>query len=314
VHRVVVTERIDEAGLHLLRARTDCIEMFAGTSPLQALLPEADALVVRIRPIGEAELDHAPRLRVIGKHGIGVDNIDLAAARARGIAVVFTPGSNGEAVAEHTLTVMLMLARRIESSIAHARAGRFQDGRDAAPGFDLQGRTLGLIGVGRIGGRVAQICRAALDMPVLAYDPYASDAHLAAIGAERCNVVDDVVRAADIVSIHTPLTSETRHIIDARRLDLMRPHAIVINCARGSLIDERALAEALRAGTIGGAAIDAFAQEPPPLDHPLLHLPNCIVTPHIAGGSQEAMRLAATMVAEDVLRVLAGEAPRWPVP
>ncbi len=313
MHRVIVTERIDEAGLRLLRERTECVEMFAGSVPLEALLPEADALVVRIRRIGEGELARAPRLRVIGKHGIGVDNIDVSAARARGIPVVFTPGSNGEAVAEHTLTVMLMLARRIEASIACARAGRFQEGRDSAPGFDLQGKTLGLIGVGRIGGRVAQICRAAFGMPALAYDPYASDAHLAAIGAERCFEVDALVSAADVVSIHTPLTAETRHIVDARRLGLMRPHALVINCARGSLVDEMALADALRGGTIGGAAIDAFAEEPPPHDHPLLHLPNCIVTPHIAGGSQEALRMTATMVAEDVLRVLFGEAPRWPV-
>jgi D-3-phosphoglycerate dehydrogenase len=306
-----VIERMDPLGPELLKREADVVELYDRPGEtLEQHLPEADGLVVRISRITAERMAIAPRLKVIGKHGIGVDNIDLDAATRRGIHVVFTPGSNQEAVAEHTLLLMLMLARRVEELVALSRGARFQDGRDVPPGIDLLGRTLGLVGMGRIGGRLAEICRAAFRMRVLAFDPYADPARAGQLGVELSPTIEPVLRESDFVSIHAPLTAETRHIVAAPQLAAMKSSAFLVNCARGGLVDEAALADALRAGTIAGAGIDVWAEEPPPADHPLLHEPRCIVTPHVAGGSVEARRETARMVAEETLRVLRGEAPR----
>ena len=311
--KVVVTERMDPGGLDLLRAGSELVELFERPGEtIEQHLGDVEGLVVRVMPISAERIAAAPRLKVIGKHGIGVDNVDLAAARARGISVVFTPGANDEAVAEHTLTLMLMLARKMERLVGLARAGRFDEGRRAADGADLRGKTLGLIGVGRIGGRVAQICRGCFSMRVVAHDPYVTPARAAELGVELASA-DEVVRRADFVSVHTPLTPETRNVISRERIASMKPGAFVINCARGGLVDEAALVDALRENRIGGAGIDVFEQEPPPADHPLLALPNAIVTSHIAGSSRESLETMSRMVAEDVLGVLRGEAPRHPV-
>jgi D-3-phosphoglycerate dehydrogenase len=311
--KVVVTERMDPGGIELLRAATELVELFERPGEtIEQHLADVEGLVVRVMPITAERIAAAPKLKVIGKHGIGVDNVDLAAARARGIPVVFTPGANDEAVAEHTLTIMLMLARKMERLVGLARAGRFDDGRRAADGIDLRGKTLGLIGVGRIGGRVASICRGCFSMRVLAHDPYVTPERARELGVELASV-DEVVRQADFVSVHTPLTPETRNVISRERIASMKPGAFVINCARGGLVDEAALVDALREGRIGGAGIDVFEQEPPPADHPLLALPNAIVTSHVAGSSRESLQAMSRMVAEDVLGVLRGEAPRHAV-
>jgi D-3-phosphoglycerate dehydrogenase len=310
--RVIVAERMDPLGPQLLGQEADLIELYDRPGEtLEQHLPEADGLVVRIARVTAAQIAMAPRLKVIGKHGIGIDNVDLEAATRRGIHVVFTPGSNQEAVAEHTLLLMLMLARRVEPLVELARTGRFQDGRDVPPGIDLLGKTLGLVGVGRIGGRLAEIGRAAFGMRVLAFDPYADRARAGQLGVELAPSIGPVLRESDVVSIHAPLTAQTRHIVGAAELRLMKPSAFLINCARGGLVDEAALAEALAAGTIAGAGVDVWDEEPPPPDHPLLHEPRCIVTPHVAGGSVEARRETARMVAEETLRVLRGEPPRY---
>jgi D-3-phosphoglycerate dehydrogenase len=311
--KVVVTERMDPSGLALLREHADLVELFERRGePIEQHLGDVEALVVRVMPVTADRIAAAPHLKVIGKHGIGVDNVDLDAARARGIPVVFTPGANDEAVAEHTLTLMLMLARKMERLVALARAGEFDQGRRAADGTDLRGKTLGLIGVGRIGGRVAQICRGCFSMRVLAHDPYISPERARELGVELAPI-DDVVRAADFLSVHTPLTAETRNVVSRERIALMKPDAFVVNCARGGLVDEAALVEALRAGRIGGAGVDVFEREPPPVDHPLLALPNAIVTSHVAGSSRESLEAMSRMVAEEVLAVLRGEAPRYAV-
>lgn len=309
--RVIVAERMDPLGPELLAQEADVIELYDRPGEtLEQHLPHADGLVVRIAKVTAERIALAPKLKVIGKHGIGIDNVDLDAATRRGIHVVFTPGSNQEAVAEHTLLFMLMLARRVEQLAALARAGEFDAGRGVPPGIDLLGRTLGLVGMGRIGGRLAEICRGAFAMRVLAFDPYASPERAGALGVELVPSLEAVLRQSDVVSIHAPLTPETHHAIDAARLSQMKPTAFLINCARGGLVDELALAEALRAGTIAGAGIDVWSEEPPPKDHPLLHLPTCLVTPHVAGASLEARRQTARMVAEETLRVLRGEPPR----
>lgn len=310
--RVVVIERMDITGVEILKKECDVVELYDRPGEtLEQHLPEAEALVVRIAKLGADRIALAPKLRVIGKHGIGVDNVDLAAATKAGVHVVFTPGSNQEAVAEHALTLMLMLARKAEAVIALARAHKFDEGRQLAPGIDLLGKTLGLVGMGRIGGRLAEIGRSAFRMRVLAFDPYVTPERARELGVERVDTVEQLLPEADFVSIHAPYTPETHHVVDAARLKLMKPTAFVINCARGGLVDETALAEALKAGTIAGAGIDTFADEPPEPDNPLLSLPSCIVTPHVAGASQEARVETSRMVGEEVLRVLKGEAPRY---
>src|SRR5215210_5903670 len=237
--RVIVIERMDPLGPELLKREADLIELYDRPGEtLEQHLPEADGLVVRIAKITAERIALAPRLKVIGKHGIGVDNVDLDAATRRGVHVVFTPGSNQEAVAEHTLLFMLMLARRVEELAALSRAGRFQDGRDVPPGSDLLGKTLGLVGMGRIGGRLAEICRAAFAMRVVAFDPYADAARAGQLGVELVPTIEPVLRQSDFVSIHAPLTPETRHIVGAAQLKQMKPGAFLVNCARGGLVDE----------------------------------------------------------------------------
>jgi D-3-phosphoglycerate dehydrogenase len=303
---------MEMTGVELLKKECDVVELYERPGEtLEQHLPEAEGLVVRIARLGADRIALAPKLKVIGKHGIGVDNVDLAAATRRGIHVVFTPGSNQEAVAEHALTLMLMLARRVENVIRLARAGEFEAGRSAPPGIDLLGKTLGLVGMGRIGGRLAEICRAAFRMRVLAFDPYVSPERSRELGVERVETLDPLLERSDFVSIHAPLTPETRHVIGAAQLSRMKPTAYLINCARGGLVDEAALVQALKAGTIAGAGIDTFDQEPPDPSNELLRLPSCIVTPHVAGASQEARVQTSRMVAEEVLRVLGGQPPRY---
>ena len=311
--RVLVTESIHPVGIERLAREAELI--YLADRPGETVdqhLPEVDGIVVRTARLTEARFNRAARLRVIGKHGVGVDNVDLAAARARGIAIVFTPGVNSQAVAEHALTLMLMLARRIPTSSRLLRAGQFDEARRTIVALDLQGKTLGLVGLGQVGRRLSTICRQGLAMRVLAFDPYVTPAQAAELGVELVSELTPLLRAADVVSVHAPLTPETRGIIGRAALAELKSTAYLVNCARGGLVDEDALLEALRAGRLAGAGLDVFVEEPTPADHPLFGLENVVVTPHVAGSSQEALRLMAENVAEDVLRVLRGEQPAHP--
>lgn len=311
--RVLITESIHPSGVERLARETEVINLPARPGEtVEQHLPEVDGLVVRTAKVDAARLDRAPRLKVIAKHGVGVDNIDVPTALERGIVVTSTPGANREAVAEHALTLMLMLARQIPASTQLLLDGRWDRARETALSTDLQGKTLGLVGLGNIGGRLARIVRNAFGMRVLAYDPYLPPGRAAELGVERVSDLGSILDSADVISIHTPLTPETQGIIGAAELNRMKPTAILINCARGGLVDERALRAALDAGTIAGAGLDVFAEEPPPPDHPLLRHPRVVVTPHLAGGSLEAFQLTAETLAEDVLRVLHGQQPRYP--
>jgi phosphoglycerate dehydrogenase-like enzyme len=192
------------------------------------------------------------------------------------------------------------------------REGRFDEARSTAYASDLRGKTLGLVGLGNIGSRLAAMCCHALSMRVVAFDPYVTADHAASLGVELAEDLSDVLRAADVLSIHTPLTPQTRGIVGKAALAKMKPTAILVNCARGGLVDEAALYDALRGGQLAGAGLDVWAEEPVPTDHPLLRLENVIATPHVAGASQEALEAMATTVADDVLRVLRGETPVYP--
>lgn len=312
--RVLITEPIHPSGTDRLARQTEVINLpDRPGETIDQHLPIADAVIVRTARLDAVRLAHAPRLKMIGKHGVGIDNIDLVAARERGIIVTSTPGANAQAVAEHALTLMLLLARRIPTVSRLLREGHFEAARGTALASDLFRKTLGLVGVGNVGARLAVIARTALAMPVLAFDPYVRPEHARELGVDLVDDLAILLRSADVISIHTPLTPETRGLIDSTALALLKPSAILINCARGGIVDEAALLVALRKGQLAGAGLDVFASEPVPIDHPLLQCENVIATPHVAGASQEAFATIAQTVAEDVLRVLHGEPPIFPV-
>ncbi|HLH78072.1 MAG TPA: hydroxyacid dehydrogenase [Candidatus Binataceae bacterium] len=252
-------------------------------------------------------LKRAPRLLAISTTGVGYDTVDLAACTEAGVIVVNQAGGNREAVAEHVLGMMLCLSKRI---IEADRVMRRQAGVSRADfmGHDLHGKTVGIIGIGNVGSRLAQLCTGLFAMRVLAYDPYLSHAEISARGAEKVEL-KELLRRADFVSINCPLTPETRGMIGAEQFALMPPHAYFIATARGAIYDEAALAQALSAGRLAGAGLDVWATEPPPPDHPLLRLDNVLASPHTAGITHEARHYMATIAAEQVLDILDGKRP-----
>jgi D-3-phosphoglycerate dehydrogenase len=305
--RVLVCGPIHQAGIDRLALDVEVI--VRDVQPVDDVISQVDGILVRTLKMPADLIGRATVLKVIAKHGVGVDNIDIAAATARGIPVAFTPGANTQSVAEHTLTMMLMLAKRIKINELAAREGRFAEARGDFRSIELRGRTLGLVGVGNIGSRLAAICRNAFDMPVLAFDPYVTPSRAATLGVELASL-DRVLAESDFVSVHTPLTPETRGLIDARALGLMKPEAFLLNCARGGIVDEAALLDALTSGKLAGAGLDVFADEPVDPDCPLLALPNVVSTPHVAGSTADSLRVMAVQAAEEILAVLRGERPR----
>jgi D-3-phosphoglycerate dehydrogenase len=312
VRTVAVPEPIHEDAVAVLERE---VEVLAGGA-----LADADGIIVRLTPVSGELLRRAPRLAVIGKHGVGLDNIDVVAATAAGVPVVFAPDTATEAVAEFVVMQMLRLARDPLPAEKELRQGRFREGRQRARGSELHGKAIGVVGLGRIGVRVAEICSGGFCMRVVAYDPYVSPAAVAGRDVELAADLDSLLRTADFVSVHVPLADATRGLIGARELALLKPGAYLVNCARGGVVDEGALFDALRRGALAGAAVDVFADEPPAASHPLLTLDNVLATPHVAGSTAESLRATAVTVAEDVLRVLRGERPLnlanaevWPV-
>lgn len=302
--RVLVSDPLAAAGVAILRQRAD-VDVRTGLprEELLAILPEYDALIVRSETKVTADvLAAGTRLRVVTRAGVGTDNIDVPAATERGIAVLNTPGPNTIAAAEHTLAVMLATLRHIPRADASLRAGKWE--RKQFVGSELYRKTLGVVGLGRIGREVTSRARA-FGMEVLIYDPYVSAATAEALGATAL-ALDDVLARADIITLHLPLLPDTKDIIGARELARMKRGAFLINCARGGLVDESALYEALASGHLGGAALDVFAQEPP-TGSPLLSLPNVVVTPHLAASSVEAQEGVGIVAAETTLAALSGE-------
>jgi len=248
-----------------------------------------------------------PNLLIVSTNGAGYDTVNVAACTEAGVLVVNQAGGNKEAVAEHVLGLMLCLSKRIFQVDRALRKSEAVD-RNAFMGNDIHGKTIGIVGLGHTGGRVAQLCRGLFAMRVLACDPYLSAAEMAARGAEKADL-GDVLRAADYVSINCPLTDETRGMIGAREFALMQPHAYFITTARGFIHDENALADALRARKIAGAGLDVWAKEPPPYDHPLLQFDNVAVSPHTAGVTVEARANNGRIAAEQLLDIFDGKRP-----
>ncbi|OGL11669.1 MAG: hypothetical protein A3I17_08240 [Candidatus Rokubacteria bacterium RIFCSPLOWO2_02_FULL_72_37] len=286
--RVVVCEDETEAGL---------IRVAAG----------ADGILFRIKPrCTESLMTACPRLRVVGRHGVGLDTVDIPAATRLGVAVVHAPGSNSQAVAEHALMLMLTCVKRTRQVDLTTRAGDWAAGRGAST--ELGGKTLGIIGIGNIGRRVAKFA-GALGMRVLAYDKYLPDDEVRRRGAEPTASLEALLPQADVLTCHTPLTPETRHMIDAKTLSLLRRGAVFINTSRGGVQDEHALFEALTRGQLGAAGLDVWEEEPVSRDNPILNLDNTVCSAHVAGVTVEANRQMAMQVAGEMARVLRGERP-----
>lgn len=311
--KVLVADAIAEEGMEYLRS-TPGIEVTDGSSwsreELLARIGEYHGLIVRSSTrVDAALIEAAKSLRVVGRAGVGVDNVDLAAATRRGIVVINSPEGNTLSTAEHTIAMMLALARRIpQAYVSLVRERKWERGRFV--GTQLFGKTLGIIGLGRIGSEVAQ--RAiALGMKVLAYDPLVNEERAKRLGVSLATI-DEICRAADFITVHTPLTRETEGLIGEREFSLMKQGVYVINCARGGIIDEKALYNAIKSGKVAGAALDVFVEEPP-VGNPLLELEQVIATPHLGASTREAQVSVAIDVVQSVVRALAGEPVKYAV-
>lgn len=306
--RVFVVDQIHPDAVALLRGHAEAV---LWDDPAVADWPaEADGIVVRGTVFDRAALESAAKLRIVARHGVGYDNIDLAAARALGITVTNTPGANTNSVVELTVALALAVGRRIALSDRRLRAG------DTAPdadrmGIELGGKTLGIIGVGTIGSKVAPAFRHGFGMRVLGCDPYLDAARWAEL-ADAVEPADlaTLLAESDVVTLHTPMTDETRGLIGAAALAAMKPGAILLCAARGGMVDEAALHDALVSGRLAGAGLDVFTKEPPPQTHPLLGLETLVATPHLGGMSEQGMIGMGVTAVEEVLRVLRGEEPR----
>lgn len=309
---VLLYEQIHKDALAILEEKAEI--RWAESLQEDALLKQvADVEGIIIRANGKVSrrlMEAAPRLKVVGRHGVGVEAIDRQAAADMGIGVVNTPEANVESVAEQCLGMMIVLAKRILRADKALRAGDWQ-ARYRLIGDELLGKTLGIVGFGRIGQRVAALCHTALAMPVLYYDVTDYPEAEAELGARRVSL-NDLLETADFVSVHVPLLPETRGLIDEEALRRMKPKAYLINTSRGPVVDQAALVHALQEGWIAGAGLDVFDPEPLPSDSPLLKLDNVVITPHMASHTNEALLRMAEVVT-DVLAVIEGRAPKYPV-
>ncbi len=298
--RVLISDKLESSGLDLLRQAGFELDEREGLkgADLQAALQAADGVIIRSGTTLTADLLENPgKLRAIARAGVGVDNIDVAAATRKGVVVMNTPGGNTVSTAEQTITLLMAVARLIPAADAHVRSCPAKWQRAKFVGTQLAGKTLGIVGLGRIGREVARRA-AGLDMKVLGFDPFLAPAAAGQIGIETTPDLDSLLPRVDFLTVHTPLTDETRDLIGARQMALMRKGARVINCARGGIVNEEALADALKSGHLAGAALDVFVTEPPPPDHPLLKMSNVVLTPHLGASTVEAQTSVAIEAAQ----------------
>ncbi|MDG1399591.1 MAG: phosphoglycerate dehydrogenase, partial [Candidatus Binatia bacterium] len=301
-YRVLVSDKLAPEGLEILASRKD-LELHdrpgLSAEELLEIIPEFDGLVIRSGTRVTAEvIAAATRLKVIGRAGIGVDNVDVPAATRRGIVVMNTPGGNNTTTAEHTISLLLSLARHIPQAYASLTNGKWE--RSKFTGIEVAGKTLGVIGLGNI-GRIVADRGAGLSMKVIAYDPFVTPETMP-LDAELVSL-DDLYARADFVTVHVPMTNDTRGLIGTEAISKMKPGVRIINCARGGIVDESALAEGIRSGKVAGAALDVFVEEPP-LGNPLLEMPEVIATPHLGASTGEAQVNVAIAIAEQVSHYL----------
>jgi D-3-phosphoglycerate dehydrogenase len=312
-YRVLLSDTLSPRGIELLRGNPALqVELKPGLSPdeLAAIIEPFHALVIRSGTrVTREVIDRAHSLKVIGRAGVGVDNVDLEAATRRGIVVMNSPSGNSVTTAEHAISMMMALARHIPAADFSTKQGKWE--REKFVGTEVCGKTLGVVGLGNI-GRIVADRAAGLKMKVIGYDPILAAQAAARLGIELVSLTE-IYERADFITVHTPLTDETRGMIGDRAIGLMKPGVRIINCARGGIVDETALARALKSGKIAGAALDVFVEEPPPADHPLLTLPNVITTPHLGAATGEAQVQVAIDIAQQVTDFLTNGAIRQAV-
>ncbi|MDG2306164.1 MAG: phosphoglycerate dehydrogenase [Candidatus Binatia bacterium] len=298
-YRVLVSDKLAPEGMERFEAEAEIeVDHLPGLPPdeLLAKIGDYDALVVRSgTKVTEEVIAKGERLKVVGRAGIGVDNVDVAAATRRGIVVMNTPGGNNVTTAEHAISMTLACARHIPAADASLRGGKWE--RSKFTGSEVTGKTFGIIGLGNI-GRVVADRAAGLKMKVIAFDPFVTP-ETKPLEVELATL-EELFERSDFISVHVPATADTKNLIDAAAIERMRPGVRIINCARGGIVDEEALAEGLRSGKVAGAAIDVFVEEPPAADHPLLHLPGVVVTPHLGASTGEAQTNVAVAIADQV--------------
>ena len=308
--RVLIADHLSEDGIEILKAEPKLsVDVKTGLSPkeLAEMIGPYDGLVVRSATKVTAEvIAKADHLKVIGRAGVGLDNVDADAATKRGIIVMNVPAGNTISTAEHTMSMLMALARRIPQAHAHLHAGLWE--RSKFVGTELFGKTLGIVGMGKIGAEVAKRS-ASFGMRIIAYDPFLSTERAQQLDVQMTDL-PTLYKEADFITVHTPLTNETRHLIGAKEMAMMKKGVRLINCARGGIIDEQALADAVTSGHVAGAAIDVFEQEPPPKDHPLLKLEQVVCVPHLGASTQEAQLNVAIEVAKQVADALLGRGIR----
>lgn len=304
-YKVLVTDKVSGPALAALLEddRFEVVQIDDSKDPsFTEALATAQGLIVRSATKVRADmLAKAPALRVVGRAGVGVDNIDLVAATERGVAVLNAPAGNTVSAAELTMALILAMIRKVSEADASMRRGEWA--RSKLKGVELRGHTLGLVGAGRIGGEVAKRCRA-FGMDVVAYDPYLTDERAAELQVERATI-DEVIERGDVISLHVPLTDDTKGMIDAAALARMKKGSFLVNVARGGVVDEAALAEAVKSGHLAGAALDVYSSEPLQEDSPLRGVPNLLLTPHLGASTAEAQELVASEIAEAVRGALA---------
>ena len=310
--RVYVDGPVHEEALTMLRERAEVASGSApGSGEMDGALPGAHAVLLRTARLTAEGIDRARSLRVIARHGVGVDNVDVEAAARRGVPVLITPRANLRSVAEHVFALALAVNRKLLPSDRSVRGGGFA-ARGRLVGRELFGATVGIVGLGRIGAEVARIAAGGFGMRVLGHDPALSPGEIGEKGAEPVGTLAGLLGASDLVTVHVPLSGGTRGLIGPRELASMRPGAVLIQASRGGIVDEEALADALRSGHLAGAGIDVYGSEPPPEDHPFFELENVVLTPHSAALTEQSMRRMALDAARGILDVLDGADPTNP--
>jgi D-3-phosphoglycerate dehydrogenase len=310
-HKVICIQPLHPEGMKILNSRDD-LEIIVPDSPDPAtwanFLPGAEAICVRLSKIPRSMMEAAPNLKIISRHGVGLDNIDVAAATERGVVVATVGFSNSPSVVEHTIAMMYALAKRLFEFDRAVREGDYYRGRTKLSSMDVAGRTVLIIGLGRIGSRLAKALNG-LGLKCLGVDPAYTAAEIEAMGCEPVADFRAALPRADFVTVHCPLQDDTRDMIGAAELALMKPSAYVINCARGGIVNEAALLDALNSGRIKGAALDVQVSEPPKPDDPLLVCDRLILTPHSAAATPETMMRSSMTVAQNVLDYFDGRLP-----
>ncbi len=307
--KFVMTQAVCQEGLDMLKSIAD-IYVADNQDPNNYLdeMEKADALIVRIAKCDGNAIEKSPSLKVIGRTGVGYDTVDVETATKLGIPVVITPGANNRSVAEHAVAMMFALSKNIVEAQIEMCKGNWEI-RGAKKAFELEGKTVGILGLGAIGRETAKIC-CGCGMKIAAYDPFMTKEQIESYGAVYYEDYIDLLKNSDIVTIHIPLTEQTKNMITKNELSVMKKTALIINCSRGGIINENDLVEALKNGVIAGAGTDVFVNEPPKTDDPLLNCPNLIVSPHSAAQTREAVIKMAQMCIKGCLAVIEGK--KWP--